>query len=86
MQSQKLARYNLALKQAILSRQSARRRPLTQREVARRADMDETRLSRIVRGSEQPTPEERKALSRVLRRPQAELFPVPDQSVMAADL
>lgn len=50
-------------------------RPEPQYELAARAGMSETRLSRIIRGRIQPTAEERKKLAEVLGVPEAELFP-----------
>jgi transcriptional regulator with XRE-family HTH domain len=38
----------------------------TQRALAKRLHMDETRLSRLVQGQAQPFPEEREALSKAL--------------------
>ena len=61
---------NIALKVAVIERR------LTQREVARRADIPEVRLSLIVRGREEATDDERKALSKILRRGVSRLFPV----------
>lgn len=43
--------------------------------VAAQVGMSETRLSRIVQGRVEPTPEERKRLSEALGVPEAELFP-----------
>jgi hypothetical protein len=60
---------NIALKVAIVERD------ITQREVARRADIPEVRLSLFVRGHLQPTEDEEKALARVLRRQRSDLFP-----------
>lgn len=68
MKSQELARANTALRVAIVESTK------TQRTIARRVRMDETRLSKIVRGHESATPRERKALARVLHRTEAELF------------
>jgi hypothetical protein len=58
---------NLALKLAILRRG-------TQRTVSLASDIGEVRLSKIVRGAT-ATRDERRALARVLRAPQRELFP-----------
>ena len=69
MKSQKLASRNLALKFAIL--ESGR----TQRATARRLRMDETRLSKIIHGKEVAEDHEREKLSRLLARPQSDLFP-----------
>ncbi len=66
--SQKIKK-NISLKVAIIERD------ITQREAARRAGIPEIRLSRVVRGFEQATDVERKALARVLRRAQGDLFP-----------
>lgn len=67
--SQKI-RKNIALKVAIVERE------ITQREVARRAGIPEIRLSLFVRGHEQPTEDEQKALARILKRARADLFGV----------
>lgn len=67
MKSQKLA-MNKALKHAIVD--DGR----TQRAIARRLRMDETRLSRIVKGELQATKQERAKLARHLQRPVSELF------------
>jgi len=48
---------------------------LTQRVIARRARIDETWFSRIVNGKEDPTPRQRKAISRALRCAEGDLFP-----------
>lgn len=69
MTSQELASFNLALKVAILASGK------TQRQIARSTRIDETRLSRIVRGSVRPFPHERRRLAKVLRRVEVELFP-----------
>jgi len=42
--------------------------------VAKRAGLSETRLSRIVQGRLQPTPDERRRLARVLGASENELF------------
>lgn len=72
MRAQKV-RKNLALKIAIVQRE------ITQREVARRAGIGEVRLSLLVRG-QQPTPDEQRALAKVLRRSQGSLFPAQDEA------
>jgi len=46
----------------------------TQRALARRLKMDETRLSRLVRGQAQPFPHERKLLSDALHKEESDLF------------
>jgi transcriptional regulator with XRE-family HTH domain len=46
----------------------------TQKDVARRAGINQFRLSRIVRNDVTPTKAERAALARALRTPIAELF------------
>ena len=43
--------------------------------IAKRAGVDETRLSRIIRGHVEATASERKALARALRLPVDDLFP-----------
>lgn len=69
MNSQELASLNLALKFAILAS------GLTQRRLARRTRIEETRLSRIVRGQVVPVPRERRALAKALGRVEVDLFP-----------
>ena len=49
-------------------------------EIARRTGIDETKLSKIVRGWRDPSPKEVRALSRVLRVPASQLFPEPSPS------
>ncbi len=69
MPSQQLASSNKALRHAIVDsnkRQGA---------IGRSARIEQTRLSRIVSGQIVPTDRERKALARVLGRPQEDLFP-----------
>jgi transcriptional regulator with XRE-family HTH domain len=61
-------RVNLSLKVAITA--SGRK----QKDVARRARIDQWRLSRIVTRDVTPRPEERARLARVLGRSEAELF------------
>jgi transcriptional regulator with XRE-family HTH domain len=51
-------------------------RNLTQREVARRADIAEVRMSRIALGKDLATDDERRAIAKVLRRGVSRLFPV----------
>jgi transcriptional regulator with XRE-family HTH domain len=68
MNSQEIAKSPI-LKLAIVARN------LTQRRVAKRAHIEETRFSRIVRGHVAPLPREQKAIARVLQRPVEELFP-----------
>lgn len=75
MTTQVVATYNTALKSALLETKDRRGRPLTQRAVARRARIDETRFSRILSGQLESTPRERKAIARVLQRDEATLFP-----------
>lgn len=60
---------NKALKHAIVDSER------TQRAIARRTRIDETRLSRIVKGELTPTERERAKLARHLQRPVSELFP-----------
>lgn len=47
----------------------------TQWDIAERADMHETRLSKIVRGRLQPSDDEKKALAKALKLTVVELFP-----------
>lgn len=70
MKSQQLANANKALRHAIVD--SERR----QGAIGRSARIEVTRLSRIVSGQITPKPREMKALARVLRRSQDELFPL----------
>lgn len=51
---------------------------LKQIEVAKRADIHETRLSKIARGHVAATAEEQKRLARALRMSIEELFPTPE--------
>ena len=69
MSSQEFDSFNLALKVAILAN------GLTQRQLAKRVHIDETRLSRIVRGQVAAFPSERRVLAKVLKRTEVELFP-----------
>jgi transcriptional regulator with XRE-family HTH domain len=50
---------------------------LKQIDIAKRIDMHDTRLSKIVHGYIDANDDEKKALARVLRRPIDELFPEP---------
>lgn len=75
MNSQELASYNVALKNALLEARDAKGRPLTQRIAAKRARIEETRFSRIMRGRVEPTDKERKRVASVLHRPESALFP-----------
>jgi transcriptional regulator with XRE-family HTH domain len=59
---------NLALKIAIIES------GLTQIEVAKAADMQESRLSHIINGHREASDVEQKALARVLKRKVAHLF------------
>lgn len=61
---------NLALKVAIV--QSGK----NQRLIARKTRIPETRLSHIVRGRLEATPDERATLAKTLQRPEADLFPM----------
>jgi transcriptional regulator with XRE-family HTH domain len=60
---------NTALKLAILK--SGR----TQFEIAKAAGLHYSVLSLLVRGHRDPTEEQQRALSKILRRPAADLFP-----------
>jgi hypothetical protein len=62
---------NVRLKLAILASGQ------TQRKVARAADLDETRLSDIVRGRVVATSDEQRSLGAVLRTPASRLFAAP---------
>lgn len=62
-------RKNKALLHALVDRE------FTQRRAAALARIPEVRLSSIVCGSQQATPDEKKALARVLRYEVSELFP-----------
>jgi hypothetical protein len=58
----------LGLKGAILQRR------LSQRETSRLADISESRLSSLINGWSNPTQEERRKLTTVLRQPENILF------------
>jgi transcriptional regulator with XRE-family HTH domain len=60
---------NMALKIAILES------GLTQLEIAKAADLHESRLSQIVNEHREASDAERKALARVLKRKATQLFP-----------
>jgi len=60
---------NLALKIAII--ESGR----SQVDIAKEVGLHDTKLSFIVNGHREASPAERKALARVLKRKQADLFP-----------
>lgn len=51
--------------------------------IAAKCGISETRLSRLVRGRADPTEEERRALARVLRAPEARLFTTGDEQPSA---
>jgi len=61
---------NLALKIAIIES------GLSQMEIAKAADMHDTKLSFIVNGHREPSDAERRALARILKRKAADLFPL----------
>jgi transcriptional regulator with XRE-family HTH domain len=69
MKPQLSATYNVALKTAIVAAR------LTQRAVARRARIGETRFTRIVSGEYEPTEKERARLAKILGRSESDLFP-----------
>ncbi len=69
MNSQTLANVNMALKLAIVHSR------MTQRRLARRIRIDETRLSRIISRQAIPFPRERKKIARALKVSEAEIFP-----------
>jgi transcriptional regulator with XRE-family HTH domain len=60
---------NWALKQTIGDKGT------TQYEVGKRAGIHESRMSRIVRGHEDATDDEKKAIARALRVPVSQIFP-----------
>lgn len=60
---------NLALKLAIVGTGKK------QGAIARSARIEQVQLSKIVTGRIEPSPTERKALARVLARPESDLFP-----------
>ncbi len=74
MKSQQVARLNRALKVAIIDSGT------TQGRIAKRARIEKTRMSRIVRGSITPKNKEQQALARVLNVQRAELFPVHEEA------
>lgn len=79
MSSQLFAIATRALEYAIVDSER------TQRAIARRLRMDETRLSRIVNRKVRATPREREKLSRFFQKPEAELFQLPaDQEAVAS--
>jgi transcriptional regulator with XRE-family HTH domain len=78
MTSQKVAPYNTALKVAIIDSGK------TQRQVARRARIDETRFSRIITGQVAPFPIERERLAKILKKTELELFPAPAAQAKAS--
>ena len=59
--------------------------PGRQWQAARRADISESTLSRIIVGHRTPTAKERRALSRALRMPQRDLFPEQQEGEQHAD-
>jgi transcriptional regulator with XRE-family HTH domain len=68
---------NMLLKVAILES------GLSQIEVAKAADLHESRLSHIVNGHRAASDAERKALARVLKRKPVQLFPSPAEAASA---
>jgi transcriptional regulator with XRE-family HTH domain len=78
MTSQKLATKNRALKIAIVDA------AITQRRLAKRARIDETKLSRIISGEVLATPKEQKTIARILQRSIDELFSTPDAEAVAS--
>lgn len=64
------SRLNIALKTAIW--ESGKK----QKRIAKLARMEEPRLSRIVRGHDEPTPEEKARLAKHLHKAESELFPM----------
>ena len=59
----------LALKVAILTAGK------TQRTIATKACIHESRLSNIIKGKDEPNPREREKLATALERPESDLFP-----------
>lgn len=70
MKSQRVARRNLALKFAIVAQGT------TQRCLATRTRIEETRLSRIISLQKEPSRVEMRRIARVLKTDVAALFPV----------
>lgn len=66
---------NTALKLAIVASEQS------QRLVARKARIDEVRMSKIVTGREEATEKERDRLAHILHRTAAELFPAAQAAV-----
>lgn len=60
---------NLALKIAIVESERS------QVEIAKDADIPESRLSKLVNGHDEPTDTERKSLAKILKKKPAQLFP-----------
>jgi transcriptional regulator with XRE-family HTH domain len=56
---------------------------VTQLTVAKRAGMHESKLSRIIRGHDEATVEEKKAIARAVRRPVDHCFPPSDSEAVA---
>lgn len=75
MESQQIASSRFPLKVAIADS------PLTQRVIAERAEIDETRLSKIIHGRVPAKPEEKRAIARILRHPMRVLFPIQGATV-----
>lgn len=66
--------FNAALKLAILTSGQ------TQTDIARKTDIHESRLSRIIRGHMEASDDEKKRIARALRAPAEELFPAAEAS------
>lgn len=77
MSSQELASPNRALNHAIVDS------GLTQRRIAKRARLDETRLSKIKHGRAIATAREKEKLAKVLGCQRADLFPADDAAALA---
>lgn len=69
MNSQLPETYNLSLKWVILNS------GFTQKTIARKARIENTRFTRIVRGQVPSTPKERRRVARILQCPLESVFP-----------
>ena len=72
---QQMMQMNMPLKLAILE---SRRSQIA---IAKAARIHESKLSRIIRGHDEPTDAEKKAIARALRRKVDDVFPSHDEAV-----